>query len=367
MTSMFPGGDVPEADALIARIRSGELPREMMLLAARGFLPIAQEDLLTVLVGLVDSADEEIRTSAISSLSEVPPRLMLSFASDSARSGEELDALARAATLPPVLESIIRNRSTLDSTVETLARSANPQLQDVIATNQERLLRSPSILEALESNPQLTPDARRRVGEVREEFFEKRRRLEEARALELPPELQDEAELSDEEQAELDALVAQASQAPDETLSTTAPPPGLDTANESVWMALSRLTVAQKVQRAFKGSMTERSILVRERNKLVAGAVARSPRLTDSEVEGFAALRNVEEEVLRIIGMNRTWMGKYPILHNLVRNPKAPIGVVLPLIPRLNIKDLKSLSGDRNVSEAVRSTARRLYNQRKAQ
>lgn len=351
--------ETSEGAILVGRISRGEIGRDAVVLAARGFLPLGQEELITVLTYLVQSDDEEIASAARQSLLDIPPRLVVSYARGGARTAGELDALSRAVTQLAVLESIVRNRAASDETIEALARTAPPQLQDVIVVNQERLLRRPEILDALESNPELTSDIRRRVGEVREEFFVKQKN----RPTELPP--VEEEPLSTEQQEELDRLLAEAAAVEDAGAAPADLPPGLDERSESVWMALSRLTIAQKVQRAFKGSLTERTILVRERNKLVAGAVARSPRLTDSEVEAYAALRNVEEEVLRLIGANRTFMSKYPIMLNLVRNPKAPIGVVLPLINRLNVKDLKSLGSDRNVSETVRSVARRLYIQRK--
>ena len=75
-------------------------------------------------------------------------------------------------------------------------------------------------------------------------------------------------------------------------------------------------------------------------------------------------MRNIEEEVLRIIGTKRDYTAKYPIVLNLVRNPKVPIGVVMPLISRLTLKDMKSLMSDKGVSEAVRVQARKFYQAR---
>ena len=60
----------------------------------------------------------------------------------------------------------------------------------------------------------------------------------------------------------------------------------------------------------------------------------------------------------------REYTRKYPIVHNLVRTPKAPIGVVMPLISRLTLKDMKSLMTDKGVSEAVRVQARKFYQAR---
>jgi len=100
------------------------------------------------------------------------------------------------------------------------------------------------------------------------------------------------------------------------------------------------------------------------RNKLICSAAMRNPRMNESEVESIAAMRNVDEEVLRLIGTRRDWTSKLPIINALVHNPKAPVGVVLPLINRLTLRDLKSLKDDKGVSEVVRTTARKLFVQR---
>jgi hypothetical protein len=215
------------------------------------------------------------------------------------------------------------------------------------------------------SNPLLSNDVRRRAMEIQEEFFDKRKAIEEALPL---PGIEDDVQLTPEEQAILDALLAEAiaTGVADKLLDDVKPPEGIkDNKTESAWRRIQNLTVSQKVQLAFKGGQTERSILVRARNRLICAAVIRSPRLTDNEVETFAAMRNLEEEALRLIGMNRTWMGKYSIMVTLARNPKAPIAVVLPLINRLSLRDLKTLTNDKGVTEAVRASAKRLYVARK--
>ena len=51
-----------------------------------------------------------------------------------------------------------------------------------------------------------------------------------------------------------------------------------------------------------QGTREERSILVRDPNRLVSSAVLSSPKLTESEVEAIARMTNVSDEVLRIVG-----------------------------------------------------------------
>jgi hypothetical protein len=121
------------------------------------------------------------------------------------------------------------------------------------------------------------------------------------------------------------------------------------------------MTVSEKVQLAYKGGKTERMILVRDHNRLIASAAIRNPRMTESEVESIAGMRNIEDEVLRLIGMRRDWMAKYNIALILAKNPKAPVGVVLPIVNRLTLRDLKNLKDDRNVPEVVRVAARKIF------
>ena len=122
---------------------------------------------------------------------------------------------------------------------------------------------------------------------------------------------------------------------------------------------LSSLSIMQRMKLAMKGTKAQRAQLIRDSNKLVAAAVLGSPKLTESEVEAFAKMANVTEEVLRTIAMNRSWVKNYGVVAGLTRNPKTPPGISMQLIQRLNERDLKMLAIDRNVPEAVRLAARK--------
>jgi hypothetical protein len=127
---------------------------------------------------------------------------------------------------------------------------------------------------------------------------------------------------------------------------------------------LSSMNVVQRIQLAVKGGREERMLLIRDPNKIVQRAVLQSPRLTDLEVENFAGMANVSQEVLRNIAKNRAFMKSYIVVKNLAKNPKAPIDVTLHLLPRLIPADLKQLSGNKNVPETLRSSAQKLQRQR---
>jgi hypothetical protein len=122
---------------------------------------------------------------------------------------------------------------------------------------------------------------------------------------------------------------------------------------------LASLPIVERMKLAMKGTRSQRAQLIRDPNKLVAAAVLSSPKLTETEVEAFAKMANVSEEVLRAISINRTWMKNYGVVAGLTRNPKTPPGISMHLVQRLNEKDLKMLTTDRNVPEAVRLAARK--------
>jgi hypothetical protein len=345
------------AASVIGLIESGAYPRDVVATIARGFLPLAQDDLIGVLLYLDAGDDEEIAGYARAALGDIPTRAIFEYASNEQTAPEHLFRLLNFTNESVVIEALIRNKAVTDSAIADLARRTDhPQVQEVIVINQARIIRAPEILEALLENPALSGDVRRRALETKEEFFEKRARIELENA-------DDEAELID---APLDAiadLLEKAAEVKDE-------PPSLvqltlgeqsDPKKAALWTRLLFMTVAEKVMVAYRGDRTARMLLVRDRNRLICSAVMRNPRMSEQEAENIASMRNVEDEVLRLLASRRDWVGKYNIMLTLCRNPKTPVGVVLPFINRLTLRDLKGLKDDRGVQQVVREMARKTY------
>jgi hypothetical protein len=349
------------AAELIRKIDAGELPEGFLTFAAQGMVPLPQDEMVAVLAHLSQHPSAEIAETAKKTIGEQPAKVLVAFARSEAAGPKQLHELSRVSSDGAVLEAIVRNRRTEDAAIEDMARRVNASIQEVIVINQERIIRHPAILDALLENPNVTPDVKRRALENRDEFFDKVKIRE---AIKASPEVMKALEIDDEvDTGEIDELLDKAEDEEQKSDTLAIPAEG-DDGKKSIWKEIAEMTVAQRVQVAFKGGKTARGILIQDRNKLVCSAVVRSPRITETEIEAFAAMRNIEDEVLRIIGTKREYTRKYPIVHNLVRNPKAPIGVVMPLISRLTLKDMKSLMTDKGVSEAVRVQARKFYQAR---
>jgi hypothetical protein len=149
-----------------------------------------------------------------------------------------------------------------------------PQVQEIVVINQARILRAPQILDALLANPHLTAEARRRALETREEFFDKKARIEAERILD---EEEADLELADDAIADLLAKAAEEDAARIAQRPLEVPDSELkDPKKQSIFTQLLFMTIAQKVQRAFKGGKTERMILIRDHNRLIAAAVMRN-------------------------------------------------------------------------------------------
>jgi hypothetical protein len=132
-----------------------------------------------------------------------------------------------------------------------------------------------------------------------------------------------------------------------------------EAARQGAAQRLALLTVADRMKAAMKGTKEERSILIRDPNKLVSVSVLSSPKLTQSEVEAFSKMANVSEEILRIIGMSRAWTKNYGIISALTKNPKTPLSVSMNFVLRLNDKDLKLIAMDRNLQEPLKLAVRK--------
>ncbi len=131
------------------------------------------------------------------------------------------------------------------------------------------------------------------------------------------------------------------------------PPPGEGSA------PIANMSILDRMKLAMKGTREQRQTLIRDPNKMVSAAVLSSPKLTESEIESFARMGNVSEDVLRTIGTNRSWTKNYSVIAALARNPKTPPAISLNLVGRLNERDIKVITLDRNVPEALRLAARK--------
>jgi regulator of extracellular matrix RemA (YlzA/DUF370 family) len=390
---------------VVKAIVSGSAPQPARLAAANGLLPLAQPDLLEVLVALRESDDVEIAEAATSTLASQEQQDLLAAARAADTSAAVLEFLGTIASSHDVQQAVIQNTNTPDPAIAKMAGTlVDGALLDLIAINQQRLVRMPAIIDAILENPARSVEAERRARETKREFFEKERgarqiadelraqgktaaaeffesadietgsggmSLEDAWLLAQHIEVSD-ADLDDSwlpaeryEEFEPENAAEQAA-AVQRVIESERRESGAEIKPERVALIrqIMNMKTKDRIKMARKGDREARSILIRDSNKVVATAVVNNPRITDHEIENIASMRTVADEVLRLIAMNRAWTRSYTVIYNLCRNPRTPIPTSMGMLPRIRTKDLQTIATNRNVSEAVRRQASRLSHTR---
>jgi len=310
------------------------------------------DELIPLQVGLAGSPDAEIAGMAVESLRSMEPRIAADFLAETA--GEAVLAFfVRRIEHPTMIAAILRRRDTPRPLLVELAAKLPPDLQEALILRQDAIIDEPQILVALESNPRITNYTKRRIWEYREHLLPRDK---------VPPKTEEEIEAEAEAVTEEEIC---------EAVEEVTGEPAAKTADGKIDF---RKLTADKVRflpvpirlKVAAGAPRElRATLIRDSSTQVALAVLIRNNLPDSEIEQIANNRQVAEEVLGEIARRREWTRKYSIQKALVKNPKTYTPIAIKFVPRMTVRDLRELARDKNVSDAVRTMAFRLYNARK--
>lgn len=391
-------------NSAVRAIIEGTAPRPAKLAAARGILPLPQNDLLEVLVALATGEDAELAGNARQTLNSQDLSDLTTVLQSSDAAPRVLDFFAGQQNLPDTAyEAILQNSHTPEDSLIKFARIAKSgELLELLSFNQQLLIKKPAIIDAIIANPYRTAEAERRAAETKREFFEKERGAQQianelrAQGKDAAAEFIETAEFAEDFEESVisfeDAMfLAEHIEVPDaevddswlaslefieEIYEETAEEreaivnkilgdiqyeeDSVSAERVSMINRILKMGMKDRVKLAMKGDREARNILIRDPNKIVAQAVINNPRITENEVEKIAGMRAVPEDVLRLIAINRSWTRNYMIMHKLAQNPRTPIANVMTILTRLQLRDLAALSKNRNVSDAVRRQALRL-------
>ena len=370
---------------MIELIRQSAVPANIMRAAARGALALPPAEMIEILVQLTENPIfAEQAKMTLAGWDEVSA---LAAASDPVAPAPVLDYFSQPANLRPrLLPALLENQSVSESRLADIAHQASRETIPLMLAS-ARVQATANVLHALAGNRNLDDHEAGRVRELLAHLGEEPQPVHTETGT---YELEHAAEIAAEEGNPFTLVTltgdslglgfdeADPSPASGGKVATLEVLPALEAQAAaqggedgqaqrrlSTLFRLARLTVGERVQVAMKGSREERFILIRDGAKVVALAVLESPKLTESEIEFFAALRNVHEVVLRSIAMKRKFVKMYGVVKALVNNPRTPLDVTLPLLNHLLLNDVRSLSTNKNVPDTIRKMAVKLYNQKK--
>ena len=309
-----------------AELRAGRARPEQKLAVCSSSIALSPEDRVELLAVLACDADTTIAERAQNTLLGQPlQNFVLGLARADADPRLYSYCASNLAGKPGIADALAKNPACPASLVARASEHLTAEGVQALLDNVERLVSDSHLMAAVRDLPAATPDQRELLKELDKGVLE---------SIEI-----DEAALAEIE-----------------------PDPGK---RETLLQRLARMTVIERLMLALRGGRSERMMLIRDPNKLVQRCVLQSPRLTDSEVELFAAMTNLSVDVLRLVSQMRIFMKNYSIVKNLVSNPKTPLDISLHLFPRLNATDLMKLTQNKNVPETLRSTAVKLHRRRK--
>lgn len=344
----------------------------MKMLAAKGVVPGVQPpDLITVIVGLSQSEDAKIAEAAHATLKAPPPPL-LKGALDAQLQRDVVAALAGVETLDrSLLPRLLAQQAMDEDILKTLSAACDEASGEVIATNEALLLKFPGAIESLYMNKKVRMSTSDRLVElaVRNKIdldFPAFKLAAQAIMTQLIPEPTEERTFDDLHFQQTEAEANKVLLAEHEDVCERDDEGQEKIVEKAVplFKQLQDASVTEKIRRAMLGNATERLILVRDTNRLVSEAAAKSPRMTENEAGQIAASRAVSENVLRIIANNRELTRSYKVKLNLVQNPLTPLTYTSRLMPHLRQVDLKVMARSKNIPGAVQKLAKQMLMRR---
>lgn len=307
-------------------LRHDRAPRERKIAVCTGGAHLAPADRAEILTVLAGDPDEMVSSRAQDAILSLPVESFIeALKRESALPALFSYAAKNLADKPGICDAMVQNRNCAAEFLVPVVRHLSALGIQALMEELERVSESPALASALEHSTSLTVDQKSQLHE-----------------LHGPGSPLDEAAL------------AEAAAAAEPDLAR----------RQTLLQRLAKMTVAQRVQFAIKGGSEARRTLIRDNNKVVQRAVLQSPRLTDQEVEAFAAMSSLTDEILRLIAGNRVFRKNYAVVRNLMNNPKTPLDVSLHMLPMLNAVDLKRLTTNKNVPETLRTTANKLQRTR---
>jgi hypothetical protein len=388
---------------MLELIQKSQVPSNLMQSAARGSLSVSPEEMIEILVYL-SLHHKILGAQARLTLAGWDEKACAAVAGNPATSAEVLGYFAALENIRiQLLPALTENPAVSEQALSALASQGTRSSVEAMLAS-ARVMKSPGLLKALQSNPNLRPNELASInaevasletgggavfwgeddGTHEPEVVEALNTYLKENAAELAAEkdkpfrplggMHDEGSTTAPETPVPTVPVAVDATpvaAPTAT-STTTPaaahpkkhaPPGSEQ-RDSTLMKIAKLNIQGRIALAMRGTKEERSILIRDSTKLVCLAVLDSPKVSDGEVEKFALQKNVLEAVLRAIPMKRKFAKNYSIMRNLVFNPRTPMDVALGLMKNLLVHDLKNLSGNKEVSETIRKLALRMFKQK---
>jgi hypothetical protein len=269
---------------------------------------------------------------------------------------ERIDVLDRLLSMPDV---------DMDTILE-VAKVAGEKACELLATNEDRLLKNPKLIEVLYLNKNTRMSTADRMVElaVRNQVEVNLPAWKEA-AIAIQSELVMESgeeptpdDLLFRETLQVGEMLKQQGDSIEDALEELDADGNVQQSVKEKYVPLYQrilvMTNTQKIRLAQMGTPEELLILIADPSPLVSLAAAKSPNINDAVVEQVAKRKNISGEVLSSIGQRPELIKRLSTKKDLIKNPHTPPSLAMRVIPHFQEHDLSRMMNDRNIAGSIR-------------
>jgi hypothetical protein len=268
----------------------------------------------------------------------------------------------------PLVQKVLINPRSHDETMLLLAAVLDDDGIEILATNQERMLRFPALIEAIYLNKQARMSTVERLLEMAVRNGITLDRIPQFKtiaaailgAAPAPP--KPATQVAAEDQAFASTMSQGWEEGPQWDLEveqqTTTGDSSVSDLLRTPLQEIPKLSLVRKLRLAAVGSTMHRAILIRDSNRQVALTAVNSDNVSEQEAAQYAANRSLPEDVIREIAKRKEFQRNYLVKVNLVNNPKCPLSHSMHFLPHLRPNDLRAVATSKNISSVLAAAAR---------
>jgi len=344
---------------LVKKIIEGEAREELIGLLLQKELPLTEEEYLESLVLVLKLMDEAMKGKAISLFRGISENVKTAYIKNTKANHRVAFFIIQEALNQKnlsIISTAVQNQALPYEFLLKIAGKGDVSMLEALLVNQIKLIAYPEILDEIEENPKATNYIKGKVKEIREFYLEY-------------PEVEDileETVIEDVKEIVTMNLEKGKEIGEDEEEGEDIPL-DLKEVEQKTMTALQEinlLTISERIKLALTGVRTQRMILVKDSNKMVALAVLESPKISLDEVALLVRNKSLPGELIAKISKKREWTKNYSIIHELVLNPKTLVKDALGFVKKLYVKDLQKISRDKNINPVVRNLALNYYREK---
>jgi hypothetical protein len=372
----IPAIDVASLPGPAQKILDPNGPAPLKAMASKGLMPGLPPGAILAVVVVLSRGDDANAQTARTTLEKLPPPLLNGALALQDLHPAVLDALGPMyAKDAAVSEKVLHHPQIHPETVAAMATVGTEGVCELIATNEERLLANPTIIEKLYMNKSCRMSTADRILELAVRnglelsipaFAEAKQAIQG----ELIPEPSEEPTFDDQQFETARSLSKDLKLGDDEDTHEFNPETGQEIATRKtrplqvIW---AELTAPQKIRLInlatdptgeHQDPRAVRMMGVRDANPIVAVAALKAPGMNEVDAARIAGLRNVAEEVLREIANKGEWTRHYMVKLNLVSNPRTPFNQASKFVMHLRENDIKNIAKSKDVPGAVQTAAK---------